>query len=155
ARMKRQGTAVIYISHQLDEVVAIADRCTVLRDGQVAAVAARGAFAVNDLVGALIGRLAQEAVTASLPAGEPLLEAQPDGAATVRVREGGGVVGAGLRGGGADGMTRGVFGAARDRALVAVRGDKRRLESPADAIAVGIGMVPGERALGLIMNQSV
>src|SRR5262249_20349795 len=50
ARMKRQGTAVIYISHRLDEVVAIADRCTVLRDGRVAAVAARGAFAVNDLV---------------------------------------------------------------------------------------------------------
>src|SRR5262252_1870285 len=87
ARMKRQGTAVIYISHQLDEVVAIADRCTVLRDGQVAAVAARGAFAVNDLVAAMIGRLAQGGVTAALPASEPLLEAQPDGVATVRVRE--------------------------------------------------------------------
>ncbi len=40
ARMQRQGTAIIYISHRLDEVVAIADRCTVLRDGRVAAVAA-------------------------------------------------------------------------------------------------------------------
>src|SRR5215831_14465947 len=155
ARMKRQGTAVIYISHRLDEVVAIADRCTVLRDGRVAAVAARGAFAVNDLVGAMIGRLAQEAVTASLPAGEPLLEAQPDGAATVRVREREVVGLAGLLGSGADRMIRGLFGAASDPAIVAVRGDKRRLASPADAIAVGIGMVPGERALGLIMNQSV
>src|SRR5215471_17817586 len=144
ARMKRQGTAVIYISHQLDEVVAIADRCTVLRDGRVAAVAARGAFAVNDLVGAMIGRLAQEAVTASLPAGEPLLEAQPDGAATVRVRERELVGLAGLLGSGADRMIRGLFGAASDPAIVAVRGDKRRLASPADAIAVG-----------LIMNQSV
>ena len=33
ARMKEQGTAIIYVSHRLDEVVAIADRCTVLRDG--------------------------------------------------------------------------------------------------------------------------
>ena len=40
ARMKGQGTAIIYISHHLDEVVAIADRCTVLRDGRVAAVSA-------------------------------------------------------------------------------------------------------------------
>ena len=156
ARMKRQGTAVIYISHRLDEVVAIADRCTVLRDGRVAAVAARGAFAVNDLVGAMIGRLAEEAVTAALPAGEPLLEEQPDGVATVlcvRERE---VVGlAGLLGSGADRMIRALFGAGREPTMVAARGDKRRFASPADAIAAGIGMVPGERALGLIMNQSV
>jgi ABC-type sugar transport system ATPase subunit len=36
-----------------------------------------------------------------------------------------------------------------------VRGAERRLRHPADAIAAGIGMVPGERALGLVMNQSV
>ncbi len=34
ARMKAQGTAIVYISHRLDEVVAIADRCTVMRDGR-------------------------------------------------------------------------------------------------------------------------
>ena len=155
ARMKRQGTAVIYISHRLDEVVAIADRCTVLRDGRVAALAHRGAFAVNDLVGAMIGRLAQEAVTATLPAGEPLLEAQPDGAATVRVREHEVVGLAGLLGSGADRMIRALFGAGSEPTMVETRGDKRRLASPAEAIAAGIGMVPGERALGLIMNQSV
>jgi ABC-type sugar transport system ATPase subunit len=155
ARMKRQGTAVIYISHRLDEVVAIADRCTVLRDGRVAALAHRGAFAVNDLVGAMIGRLAQEAVTTSLPAGEPLLDVQPDGAATLRMREREVVGLAGLLGSGADRMIRGLFGAGGEPTTVTARGDRRRLASPADAIAVGIGMVPGERALGLIMNQSV
>jgi len=134
ARMKRQGTAVIYISHRLDEVVAIADRCTVLRDGRVAAVAARGAFAVNDLVGAMIGRLAQEAVTHSLPAGEPLLDAQPDGAATLRVREREVVGLAGLLGSGADRMIRALFGAGSEPTMVETRGDKRRLASPADAI---------------------
>ena len=59
ARMKAQGTAIIYISHRLDEVVALADRCTVLRDGRVAAVSRRGAFSVHDLVGAMTGRAAQ------------------------------------------------------------------------------------------------
>src|SRR5262249_38630567 len=39
ARMKRQGTALIYISHRLGEIVALADRCTILRDGRVVAVA--------------------------------------------------------------------------------------------------------------------
>jgi ABC-type sugar transport system ATPase subunit len=52
-------------------------------------------------------------------------------------------------------MIRGLFGAGSEPAMVRARGDKRRFASPADAIAVGIGMVPGERALGLIMNQSV
>jgi len=39
--------------------------------------------------------------------------------------------------------------------VVEVRSNKHRLASPRDAIAAGIGMVPGERSLGLIMNQSV
>ena len=56
ARMKSQGTAIIYVSHRLDEVVALADRCTVLRDGRVAATSRRGAFAVGDLVQAMTGR---------------------------------------------------------------------------------------------------
>ena len=38
---------------------------------------------------------------------------------------------------------------------IRLRAGKRRLNSPADAIAAGIGMVPGERSLGLVMNQSV
>ncbi|MGA7488790.1 MAG: ATP-binding cassette domain-containing protein, partial [Xanthobacteraceae bacterium] len=59
ARMQAQGTAIVYISHQLDEVVAIAGRCTVLRDGRVAAVRSRGAFSVNDLVAAMTGRTMQ------------------------------------------------------------------------------------------------
>jgi ABC-type sugar transport system ATPase subunit len=74
---------------------------------------------------------------------------------TVRVREREVVGLAGLLGSGADRMIRGLFGAASEPAIVETRGNKRRLASPADAIAVGIGMVPGERALGLIMNQSV
>ena len=67
ARMQARGTAIIYISHRLDEVVAIADRCTVLRDGRVAAVSKRGAFSVHDLVTAMTGRVAEDVVTAPVP----------------------------------------------------------------------------------------
>ena len=55
-RMKAQNTAIIYVSHRLDEVVALADRCTVMRDGRIVAESRRGAFAVSDLVQAMTGR---------------------------------------------------------------------------------------------------
>jgi len=154
ARMKRQGTAIIYISHRLEEVVAIADRCTVLRDGRVAAVAARGAFSVNDLVVAMTGRAEQQALLAPLPSGEPLVKARLNGVTDVRVRAREFVGLAGLLGSGADRMIRRLFGAS-EPTVVEVRSNKHRLASPRDAIAAGIGMVPGERSLGLIMNQSV
>jgi ABC-type sugar transport system ATPase subunit len=155
ARMKARGTAIIYISHRLDEVVAIADRCTVLRDGRVAAVAQRGAFAVHDLVTAMTGRAAEVVVTAPVPPGDLLIEARPDGVATVRVRAREVVGLTGLLGSGADQMVRRLFGASHAPISIEVRNAERRLRHPADAIAAGIGMVPGERALGLIMNQSV
>ena len=56
--MKIQGTAIVYVSHRLDEVVALGDRCTVLRDGRVAATSRRGDFKVGDLVAAMTGRAA-------------------------------------------------------------------------------------------------
>jgi ABC-type sugar transport system ATPase subunit len=155
ARMQTRGTAIIYISHRLDEVVAIADRCTVLRDGRVAAVARRGAFAVHDLVAAMTGRAAEEAITAPVPPGDLLLEARPDGETNVRLRAREVIGLAGLLGSGADGMIRRLFGAAGGPAEVTIANMPRRFRQPADAIAAGIGMVPPERMLGLVMNQSV
>jgi ribose transport system ATP-binding protein len=155
AGMRARGTAIIYISHRLDEVVAIADRCTVLRDGRVAAVSTRGAFSVHDLVTAMTGRAAEEVVTAPVPPGDPLLTTQLDGATPLhlRARE---VVGlAGLLGSGTEGMIGRLFGAGQYSAAVEIRGQARRFRHPADAIAAGVGMVPPERALGLVMNQSV
>ena len=155
ARMQARGTAIIYISHRLDEVVAIADRCTVLRDGRVAAVSKRGAFSVHDLVTAMTGRAAEDVVTAPVPSGELLLEARPDGATTVRLRARELIGLAGLLGSGTDRMIRRLFGAAGEPAVVEMRDEARRFRHPGDAIAAGIGMVPPERALGLVMNQSV
>jgi len=155
ARMQARGTAIIYISHSLDEVVTIADRCTVLRDGRVAAVARRGAFAVHDLVAAMTGRAAEDVVTAPVPPGDLLLEARPDGETDVRLRAREVIGLAGLLGSGADGMIRRLFGATGEQVEIAVANAPRRFRQPADAIAAGIGMVPPERMLGLVMNQSV
>jgi ABC-type sugar transport system ATPase subunit len=127
----------------------------VLRDGRVAAMAKRGAFAVHDLVAAMTGRAAEDVVTAPVPPGDVLLEARPDGETDMHLhsRE---VIGlAGLLGSGADGMIRRLFGATGEPMEIAVANVPRRFRQPADAIAAGIGMVPPERMLGLVMNQSV
>jgi ribose transport system ATP-binding protein len=154
ARLQKQGTAIVYISHRLDEVVAIADRCTVLRDGKVAAVSRRGAFAVDDLVSAMTGRLTEDVVAVPVAASAVLLAAAPDGARAIELRAGEVIGLAGLLGSGTERMLRRMFGVA-EPTEVAIRNEKRWLKSPANAIAAGIGMVPGERRLGLVMNQSV
>jgi len=154
ARMQRQGTAIIYITHRLDEVVAIADRCTVLRDGRVAAMSRRGAFSVSDLVSAMTGCSAQPVASGPAAYGDVLLAARPDGTHAVELR-GGEVTGlAGLLGSGTERMLRRLFGLDQP-IVVEVRRRSRRFKHPGDAIAAGIGMVPGERMLGLVLDQSV
>jgi ABC-type sugar transport system ATPase subunit len=153
-RVKEQGTAIVYISHQLEEVVAIADRATVLRDGRVVAASPRGAFAVHDLVTAMTGRATDNEPAVPTAPGPFLLSATPDDAHRLRLCSGEVVGLAGLLGSGSGRMLRRLFGVA-GASVLALRGEKRRLRRPADAIAAGIGMVPPERTLGLMMNQSV
>jgi ABC-type sugar transport system ATPase subunit len=154
ARMKRHGTAIVYISHRLDEVVVIADRCTVLRDGRVTAVRRRGDFGANDLVTAMTGRASEKAPAAAAAAGDVLLAAGGAVAHELQVRSGEIVGLAGLLGSGTERMLHRLFGAPGPTSLT-MGERKRRLKHPADAIAAGIGMVPGERRLGLVMNRSV
>ena len=155
SRIKERGTAIIYISHELDEVVAIADRCTVLRDGRVVTTSWRGAFSVGDLVSAMTGRAHETANARSLAAGAALLEADSGGTHPIRVRAGETIGLAGLLGSGTDVLMRRLFGAVRAAAPIRVKSRLLLLRGPADAIAAGIGFVPGERALGLVLNQSV
>jgi ABC-type sugar transport system ATPase subunit len=134
ARMKGQGTAIIYISHRLGEVVALADRCTILRDGRVAAVAHRGAFDADRLARAMTGDLEQRALSgaAAVPGPTVLEEAasRPD---AVRLRAGETLGLAGLLGSGTERALARLFGIEPQRELVAINGVPRRLTSPAAA----------------------
>ncbi len=154
-RMRAQGTAIIYISHELDEVVEIADRCTVLRDGRVVAAARRGAFAVGDLIGAMTGRSQDAGDAAPRAPGALLLHMQIENDPPLSVRAGETIGLAGLLGSGIEAIVRSLFGVIRADAAISVDGEARRLRGPADAITAGIGFAPGERALGLVLNQSV
>lgn len=154
-RMKSQGTAIIYVSHRLDEVVALADRCTVLRDGRVAAVTRRGAFKIADLVEALTGRATAKLDAKTSAPGAVVLEdatERPD-AVRLRAKE---VIGlAALLGGGADRLLRRLFGIGGTTTRLRRHGVPQRIASPAAAVQSGIGFVPGERRLGLVMNLSM
>lgn len=156
ARMKAQGTAIIYISHRLDEIVALADRCTVLRDGKLVSTRVRGSFTTADLIEDMTGKMAQDVVAEPLAAGEPLLEEVDDRTDRMTVRQNETIGLAGLLGSGSDRIVRRLFGLGGERPRVRIAGkDVRRLSRPADAIGADIGLVPGERALGLVMNLSV
>jgi ABC-type sugar transport system ATPase subunit len=154
-RMRSQGTAIIYISHELDEVVEIADRCTVLRDGRVVASARRGSFAVADLISAMTGRVQDAGDSVPRDPGPTLLHMQSGHDPPVRVRAGEMIGLAGLLGSGTEAIMRSLFGVSRADPVITVGGKPRTPRGPAEAIAAGIGFTPGERALGLVLNQSV
>jgi ABC-type sugar transport system ATPase subunit len=127
----------------------------VLRDGRVAASSQRGAFSVTDLVGAMSGRPSEITETAAAAVtGDVLLAMRSDLTTELELRAGELIGLAGLLGSGADKILRRIFGI-EDPIPVEARGHSRCFTSPRDAIRAGIGMVPAERVLGLVMNQSV
>jgi ABC-type sugar transport system ATPase subunit len=155
-RMKRSGTAIIYISHRLEEIVSLADRCTILRDGRVVAVRGRGAFTTSDLIEDMTGRMAHEELGTPEPPGASLIEETDDLHDRMILRASETIGLAGLLGSGSDQIVRRLFGIGRGPVQVRfASGKETRLSQPTDAIGANIGFVPSERALGLIMNQSV
>jgi ABC-type sugar transport system ATPase subunit len=169
-RLRAQGVAVVYISHRLEEIFAIADRVTVLKDG-----AGQGTFRASelrpaDLVAKMVGRdVALHAPRAGGPPAdaEPLLEvdglSDPPGRRPrlqdvrfwVRAGE---IVGlAGLVGAGRTELAMALFGA-RPGTTGEVRVGGRRVaaRSPAEAIEAGIGYVPEDRKDGgLFLEMSL
>ena len=154
--MKDQGTAIIYVSHRLDEVVALADRCTVLRDGRVAALGRRGAFNVADLVQAMTGRAARATDRRAARPATCCSKTPTSRADAISLRAGEVIGLAGLLGSGTTQVLQRLLrsGGGTDQ-RGAVNGRPGGSHNPIAAIAAGIGFVPGARRLGLVMNQSV
>lgn len=159
-RVRSARVGVVYVTHRLEEVLRIADRATVLRDGQkTATLAARGS-SQRQLVQAIIGRPDGDALPES--AGAELQSAETTGAvalevsdlAGVRVREAtftirsGEIVGvAGLAGSGRSELARLIFGAqSRTGGVIRVAG--RALPggvTPKQAMRAGLALVPEDR----------
>ncbi len=163
-RLKAQGLGVIYISHRLDEVFQIADRVTVLRDGERVHVGSVSETEIDQLVLAMVGRrLAEEEPPLPVPEDAPVvLEAEDlaDGrmvrGISLRVRAGEVVGLAGLIGSGRSEFAHLLFGSEAAAGGVVRLSGEPLVGSVPGRIAAGLGMVPEDRKLqGLVMQLLV
>jgi ribose transport system ATP-binding protein len=158
--LKSSGVAIVYVSHRLDEIVRLSDRCTVLRDGQAVCELAKGSIDKEELIRQMTGRDLEELHRPhSAELGPPILETHHSGAQQetdhLKVRKGEVVGLAGLLGSGTTHFLHQLYGAAGNAKEISVNGIRHKMRRPKDAIRAGLGMVPGERALGLVMSLSV
>jgi rhamnose transport system ATP-binding protein len=163
-RLKRRGVGVVYISHRLDEIFAIADRVTVLRDG--AFVGAREVADTNaaELVQMMVGRRIDNLFPKTKAAiGAPVLEARdlvrrPLTKGVSLIVRAGEIVGlAGLVGSGRSELAQTLFGITpAESGEIRLNGEIVRIDSPETACAKGIAYVPEDRgSQGLVRRMSV
>jgi len=166
-RLKARGVAILFVTHFLDQAYAMADRITVMRNGQVVGEHLSSELPRLALVSAMVGRtlVAQDlapAATAALHTA-PLLQARGLGRKgavlplDLDVRAGEVLGLAGLLGSGRTETARLLFGADRaDSGEITLDGAPLRLRSPADALHAGIAFCPEERKTdGIVAELSV
>jgi ribose transport system ATP-binding protein len=167
AQLTAQGVAIVYISHRMEEIRAIGDRITVLKDGRTVArdLPASGT-PTPELIRLMTGRSVEYAFgeRAGVPADAPVVldvrdlslrGAFSDVSFQVRAGE---IVGlAGLVGSGRSEILETVYGARRaSTGTVAVAGRRLRPGTVAAAVRAGIGLAPEERkAQGLLLDEPV
>jgi rhamnose transport system ATP-binding protein len=152
-QLRAAGTAVIFISHKFDEIFAVADRYTVLRDGQFVADGALCDITEADLVALMVGRaIHQTFPKLDVAVGATLLEVDnlchptefADVSFSVRAGE---IVGFyGLVGAGRSEVMQALFGLSTGvTGTVRLNGKQVNITTPGAAIAHGIAYVPEDR----------
>lgn len=163
--LARRGISVIYISHRLEEVLEVADRVTVLRDGHVIGTREVREASIDELILMMIGRSRSDLFVRGdrQQPGDVVLEVEHATVGTLvsdvsfSIRGGELVVLAGLVGAGRTELVRAIFGAdALTSGCIKVDGAPVRVRSPRDSIRLGIGLAPEDRKRdGLILPMSV
>ncbi|MBL8175605.1 MAG: sugar ABC transporter ATP-binding protein [Bryobacterales bacterium] len=132
--LKSRGCGIVYITHKMEETEQIADRVTVLRDGQVVASCAAAELKRAELIRLMVGREVSE----QFPLRQPVLGEERVRFPEFSVRAGEIVGLAGLRGAGASELLMSLFAA------------------PRKAIAQGVAMLTSDRkTTGLVLSMSV
>jgi rhamnose transport system ATP-binding protein len=154
ATLRVEGAAIIYISHRLSEIFTIADRITVLRDGETIATRPASELDRTRLIELMVGRpVATIYPRREVSTGETLLELRNVCCEEARLRHislsvrSGEILGlAGLVGSGRTELAEVIFGLRpADSGEILVSGRAVRIASPSEAVAAGIGYVPEDR----------
>ncbi|MCW2552010.1 MAG: sugar transporter [Mycobacterium sp.] len=163
-QLRDHGVAMVYTTHKMAEIRAIADRVVVLRDGGLILDKPLTDVSDDDIVTAMIGR-ELDALFPSLvaPKSDPVLEVrdlQVDGASepvSFSVSSGEIVGLAGLVGAGRTELLEAIFGARHTSSGdIRVRGKSVKRNAPAAAITEGMAMVPEDRKIsGVVLSMSV
>jgi len=167
-KLRAKGTAVIYISHRLEEVFELTDRITVLRDGQKVGTYSAEAVDLSTLVKYMVGRETQKLYPSVVPMERkesPVLEIRRLTTEDGRLRgvsfdvRAGEVVGlGGLLGAGQTDIAHLLFGIERSHwtGSIALNGKPYRPHSTAHAIRNRLALVPEERhSQGLVLNMGI
>lgn len=170
--LRKRGVGMIYISHKLDEVFAMSDRVTVLRDGRTVGTHNAADLTREKVIALMVGREVGDIFPQSAHNfGETVLEIKnlnafdpdvpekklvKDVSFTVRKGEVLGI--SGLMGAGRSELLMAIFGAWRGKSSgeVRVEGNPVNVSCPADAIKNGIGFVTEDRKrFGLVLDQTI
>jgi len=171
-KLKSRGVGMIYISHKLDEVFAMADKITVLRDGKTVGTSAAKDLTKDKVIAQMVGREVGDIFPEiSHEFGETVLEVKnlntfdPDNPnkklvdnVSFSVRKGEVLGIAGLMGAGRSELLMTIFGAwqGKNSGIYFLNGKKLSINSPSDAIKNGIGFVTEDRKrFGLILDQTI
>ncbi|SHJ26532.1 sugar ABC transporter ATP-binding protein [Propionispora hippei] len=163
-QLAAEGVGIVYISHRMEELFAVSQRITVMRDGSYIGTVPTGEISFDQLVRMMVGReLTDRFPKQPAAIGRAVLqvnhltrqEVLRDVSLTVHAGE---IVGvAGLMGAGRTELARALFGADPiDSGRIVVDGQDRAIRSPRDAIAAGIGLITEDRKQqGLVLSMSV
>ena len=161
---KEQGISIIFISHRLEEVFEIADRITVLRDGEAIGTAPVADLDVDQVVRMMVGRdvgelypkddIEQLGVILEASDVEDGRELRP---VSVTLNKGEILGIAGLAGAGRTALAETLFGVrSAVKGQIKIGGKTVRIQHPGQAIRLGLGFVPEDRKLqGLFLNMAV
>ncbi|HLO28563.1 MAG TPA: sugar ABC transporter ATP-binding protein [Anaerolineales bacterium] len=163
-RLREEGTAIIFISHRIEELFALADRVTVLRDGAYVGTRSLKDVTRDDLIRMMVGRtITNMFPKQEIKAGKVVLRVDHltrDGAfrdISFDLREGEILGMAGLIGAGRTNVARAIFGVEPPTSgVIELDGKEIQILSPQQAIALGFAYVPEDRQLhGLIPPMNI